>query len=186
MLNFTHKSCCPDGKNASKIAKKIRKRTENKINELNFLVNKRLDTKDLERIDIELIQDFPRIKRKNIRNSIFFGSFQLKQSKSYIKELMNNGIAYKVTSQFIKKISNVNLKKNLIEKNHKILAVEIASRHKRSEVKMINGKNLKEFKLSDKFKTTYKVFVLYESFKNHSSAIKGILHRNKLIFLLIL
>jgi len=85
MLNFTHKPCCPDGKNSLKIAKKIRKRTEINENVLQFLVNKRLDTKDLERIDIDNIIDFPKLKKKTIRNSIFYGSYQLKKSRNYIK-----------------------------------------------------------------------------------------------------
>lgn len=174
MLNYAHKPCCPDGKNASKIAQKIRKLTEKNINELNFLMKKRLDTKDLERIDIKSINDFPIIKRKNIRNSILFGSFQLKQSKNYIRELIHDGIAFNVTIKLIKKIPNDHLKKNLVENNHKIIAVEIASRHKRSEVIIKNEKISNDSKLSKKFKTTYKVFVLYESFHNHSNGIKGI------------
>jgi hypothetical protein len=176
MLNFTHKACCPDGENALKIAQKIKKQTEKNINQLDFLISKRLDTKDFERVDIESVYDFPRIKRKKIRNSIFFGSFQLKQSKSYIRELIMNGIAFKGTMQFFKKLQNNELKKKLMDDKYKMIAVEIASRHKRSEVKMKNGDDNKKLKLSHKFKTTYKVFVLYESLNNHSSGIKGILN----------
>ena len=136
MLNFCHKPCCPDGNNALKIAQKIRKLTGTTENKLNFLLKKRLDTKDLERIEIANINDFPRINKRDIRNSIFFGSFQLNQCRSYVGELLNSGIAFNVTTQFVKKITNKDLKLKLTEKMHKIIAVEIASRHKRSEVKV--------------------------------------------------
>jgi hypothetical protein len=175
MLNFCHKPCCPDGNNALKIAQKIRKLTGTTENKLNFLLKKRLDTKDLERIEIANINDFPRINKRDIRNSIFFGSFQLNQCRSYVGELLNSGIAFNVTTQFVKKITNKDLKLKLTEKMHKIIAVEIASRHKRSEVKVKKESN-QDVKLSQKFKLTYKVFILYESFKNHPSGVKGIFY----------
>lgn len=180
MLNFTHKPCCPDGKNALQIAKKIRKQTDINENVLQFLINKRLDTKDLERIKIDNINDFPKLKKKRIRNSILFGSYQLKQSRSYLKELINNGIAYNVTSHFIKKITNQYIKTKLSGNDHKIVAIEIASRHKRSEIKKkdkeTDEKNTTTapYKLSERFKTTYKVFVFYQSNQNNSNGIKGI------------
>jgi hypothetical protein len=109
-----------------------------------------------------------------------FGSYQLKQSRSYLKELINNGIAYNVTSHFIKKITNQYIKTKLSGNDHKIVAIEIASRHKRSEIKKkdkeTDEKNTTTapYKLSERFKTTYKVFVFYQSNQNNSNGIKGI------------
>ncbi len=72
-------------------------------------------------------------------------------------------------------MTNKQLKKDLIEKKTKILAVEITSRHKQSEKKTDkNDKKINQDNLDiKKFKTTYKVFVQYVPNTNSSAYIIG-------------
>jgi len=88
MLNFTHRPCTPDGKNSLIIAKRIRTRTQNKSNKMEFFLNKRLDTRLIKKINLLDIDDFPKLTIKKIKENILFGSFQLKLSKSYVNEMV--------------------------------------------------------------------------------------------------
>lgn len=91
MCNFNHKPSCPDGQNAEQIAISIRKLAKKKLNRLEDLLTKRLDTKDLIEVNIQDIADFPRLSVEDISTNITMGSFKLRQSKSYISDLMKNG-----------------------------------------------------------------------------------------------
>jgi len=185
MINFQH-TCFSNQSEAIDLAKKIRFKSTITSNPLIFLLNKRLNTKLLTSTYLDTITDFPKLTEDDIKNNIFFGSFQLKQSKSYVIDLISNGKAYEVTKELLKQFSNHELKAELMEKKSKIIAVEIASRHKRSETKIIS-KAKKNTKLGDadvmmkKFKISYKVYVQYIPNKNEASSIKG----NKCIELII-
>ena len=139
------------------------------------MLNKRLDTKLLIPVRLETVCDFPRLNEEEIKNGILYGFFQLKQSKSYVIDLVSNGRAYEVSNNLIKQVTNKQLKTDLIEKKTKIVAVEITSRHKRSEKKTDkNDKKPNQDNLNiKKFKTTYKVFVQYIPNTNSSASIIG-------------
>ncbi|CAF1024274.1 unnamed protein product [Brachionus calyciflorus] len=96
MANFNHKPCCPDKKNVEKISNRIKKRSMICSNPLGFLLKKHLDTKLIERINLSDISDFPRLSTKKMIEKIFLGTFQLKQAKSYLKDLLKNMTAYLV------------------------------------------------------------------------------------------
>lgn len=174
MINYQHKPCSSVEGRAVDLAKKIREKSTINTNNLLFLLNKRLDTKLMIPVQLETVCDFPRLNEDDIKNDILYGSFQLKQSKSYVIDLVLNGRAYVASNNLIKQMTNKQLKKDLIEKKTKIVAVEITSRHKRSEKKTnktvkINQDNLK----IKKFKTIYKVFVHYLPNINSSTSIIG-------------
>ena len=93
-----------------------------------------------------------------------FGSFQLRQSQSYLSDLIENGKAYIIEEP---SLTSRKQKKDFISKC-KTIGFEITSRHKRSEIKDIKKTN------SKKFRTIYKVFIKYLPYENNSKAIKGI------------
>ena len=178
MINFQHKPCLTDQTEAINLAKKIRNKSTITSNPLLFLLNKRLDTNLLIPVNLIAVTDFPKLSEEDIKNDILFGSFQLKQSKSYVIDLISNGRAYEVSNKLIKQIPDFQLQTELIEKKSKIIAVEITSRHKRSETKIIskakkNTSLTEDNKITKKFKTTYKVFVQYVPRNNKSGSIKG-------------
>ena len=104
MSNFLHKPCCPDGQNSKKIAKRIRKKATEKIqnNDLSFLLNRHLDSKLIPQVKLSQINDFAILKRKQIIRRILFGTFQMKQCKSYVQEMVENGVAYILSEKLIK------------------------------------------------------------------------------------
>ncbi|RNA30700.1 Zinc finger 62 like [Brachionus plicatilis] len=101
VINFDFKPSCSDGVNAGKIAKRILKKIEKKQNNLEFLLGKQLDTKEIVPINFSEIDDFPVLKRKTMQNKIFLGSFQLRQAKSYISDLALNPTAFIVKNDLI-------------------------------------------------------------------------------------
>ena len=170
MINFTHKPCISDGKNSIKIAKRIKKKAKISTNNLEFLLKKRLDTKLMPSLELIKIEDFPKLKIKDIKERICFGTFQLKQSKSYLADLVKRVKAFKISSELIKQIKDKKLQKDLISTNSTILAAEIPSRHKRSRIKTKEIKN----EYDQKFKSVYKVFIHYQPYENSYNSIKGI------------
>lgn len=166
MYNFLHKPCCPDGTQGKMIAQRMKKKALNtKANMLEFLLSKRLDTSLIEKMNISEIADFPKLNRKTLIEKIFLGTFHLKQSKSYIVDLIKNGFAYKVSCKLIKNIQNKSLRNELLTKKSVIIACEIPSRHKRSKIKNIDN--------DTQFRMTYKVFIQYIPYSNSSKSIKG-------------
>ncbi len=94
-----------------------------------------------------------------------FGSFQLKQSQSYLSDLIENGKAYIIEEPSLK----IRKQKKDVSKC-KTIGLEITSRHKRSEIKQ----ELRKVN-SKRFRTIYKVFLKYLPYENNSKAIKGII-----------
>ena len=145
---------------------------------MEFLLGKNLGRKDIPKIDLLEIVDFPRLKKQDIRKNITLGTFKLKQARSYLEDLVNNYRAYTVfpSSSFVKNIANKIISHNIKTKSEKIIAAEIISRHKRSKLK--NEKHLENesdvnFKYSNVYRNTYKVFVMYKPNINTSKGITG-------------
>ncbi len=171
MLNFTHYPCSPDGKNSCKIAQRIRERAQIKYNKLEFLLNKRLDTQLIKQIKLSEIDDFPRLSIKKIRENILFGSYQLKLSKSYVNELVQCGIAFVITEEFLNSNKTNKIVKYIRNSNSKIIAAEISSRHRRSEKKTKTQSS--NTRCSKKYRSTYKLFIEYIPYEDKAKAIKG-------------
>jgi hypothetical protein len=181
MINFSHKPCISDGENSIIIARRLKEKAQINSNYLDFLLKKRLDTKLMPSLELKQIKDFPKLKINDIKERICLGSFQLRQSKSYLTDLINRIKAYKISEQLINQIRDLNLKTELKTMNTTILAAEIVSRHKRSRIKTI-GKRNSVSKNDQKFKTVYKVFIHYQSNGNGYEAIKG--RKNILLYLI--
>ena len=91
MLNFTHKPLSPDGEKTKEIAQKMKLKSNIKENKLLFLLKRQLDTHKIRKTSFNNIkQEFPQVDQDEIKREITFGSFHFKQSKSYIKEIINN------------------------------------------------------------------------------------------------
>jgi hypothetical protein len=163
MINFTHKPCCPDGNNAQEQAKKIKRKSRLIENNMEHFLSRRFNTKKSIETHLCSIEDFPKLSIEEIQNEIIFGSFQLRQSKSYIDDMVANGKAFIMEDNHVKTRMN---KSNFVSKC-RVLGFEITSRHKRSE------KKDNKIKDSKKFRTTYKVFIRYLPNTNNSKAIKG-------------
>jgi lysyl-tRNA synthetase class I len=134
----------------------------------------RLDTKLMQRIKLSDIEDFPRLSEKTIQDELIFGSFQIKQSKNYLSDLLQFSTAYSITETLAKKLFDSETSSKLVSKELKLIATEITSRHKRSVNKLTNIKNDQKYTRCSKFfRTTYKTFILYQSGLNISSSIKG-------------
>lgn len=163
MINFSHKSVTENKEKSIKLAQRMKERSKLTSNPLEYLLKKHLDTKDITRIKFSELDDFPKIKRKKIINKILYGKFHFYQAFSYIEDLVKADKVFLVNRK-------LNEKKDSKSCKSKIIAFEIASRHKRSQIKKIL-KNKTDTEL--KFKNPYKVFIQYVPFKNKSTAIKS-------------
>jgi hypothetical protein len=177
MYNFTHKPCCTDSDQAQTIAKNIKEIAEQTHhNPLKFLLSKNLDNLLLVKIELSEINDFVRLKKKDLIEKIYFGKFQLRQASSYVGELIKSGVAYSLTNECIAQIDNISLRSELLKKKSKIIGIEIVPRNKRKENKP-NENNATEISSNEqdlsKFKTTYKVFILYDPSDNTTTSITG-------------
>jgi hypothetical protein len=157
----------------------------------------------MHQIQIEEIDDFVKLKRKQLERKIFLGSCQTRIVKSYLPELFKNGIAFQPNNLFLKQLNN----SGLDLRTSKILAFQINSRHKRGlincktkksskydekddeeddeeDIEEINGEaqnNKKDERQQKKFRIMYKIFIQYipineqtePEFINSSKAIKG-------------
>ena len=197
MINYTHKPCCPDGKNAIKVAERLkRKAATMQENQLEFLLAKRFETSQIIPINLNELNDFPMLKKHKLARKILFGTYQLRQSKSYLTEIIKTQRGYVLAEKFIESINNEKIKESLNDGTTKIIGVNIVSRHSRSLVKrkisnnvMIKRRNiirkyqktskymsikskLKNDKIVEKYKMIYKVFIEYKPNTNKTSAIK--------------
>lgn len=167
MINFNHKPTCPDKDETLKIAKKLKEKASIEINSLKNLLKKQVGTKEIFSIEQEKITDFPKLSPKIFKNNIFLGSFHLKQSKSYIQDIVKSGKAYLVSEKLLKTIQD-----SYIEKlNTKILAIELISRHKRGKKKQASNQKVNVY--TKDFRNSYKVFIEYIPSLNRYSSIRG-------------
>ena len=170
MENFCHKPCISDGKNSHKVAKRLKNKSRYTINSLECILKKRIDSKLMPCLDISRIVDFPKLQIKEIKERICFGSYQLKQSKSYMIDIIKQVRAFKLDKKSLSKINNKNLRDDLLQTDSAIIGAEIPSRHKRSKIKTTGKKTTK---IKDKFKTVYIVFIHYQANINSFRSIKG-------------
>ena len=152
MLNFNMKPCVPDGKHTVEVSKRILKKCKKKYNKLESLLQIKF-TSTIASVKISSINDFPKLKLSQIRRKITLGSYKLKQSRSYIGQIIEHGEAYILQKKQIEKhVLNSVVLKDL--ENSKILAILIPSRHKRGkkskDLDNVNPKN---------FNSYYKVFI---------------------------
>ena len=186
MSNFDHKPCNADGKDARKIAKKIRERAKISVNHLNVVLKKHLDTAHMGKIELNSISDFPKLKINQMKNKIFYGTYQLRQCESYVGDLVKSGQAFLATHKAVTSFfSKENcFRQDLLQGKTKLLAVEIASRHKRGQVSLKQNASDESDSEEDlqkntnsskklKFRTMYKVFIVYEPNVNNPEAIHG-------------
>ena len=167
MINYCHKPCNADGENASKISNRMKQKAKaHKSNPLKNILKYQLGTKQIKAIRLSDISDFPRFKRKKLIKKVFFGTFQLKMSRSYIGDLIRNNEAYLVSTKIIHSFEDQSIKSS-IANGSKIIAAIINSRHRRGQIKTQNEPSIK------KFRNTYKVFILYRPNSNTTRAIQG-------------
>jgi len=165
-MNFIHKPSCPDGENAFKIARRMKKRADCKVrkNQLNSLLCIRFNTKKKPSTDLSDINDFPKLKLRQLVTGIFWGTFQVRMCKSYIEDLLKNHECFF--------LDDIDLKHTEKDKNStksdkaKIFGIEIYSRHKRGEIKIINTDE-------KKLRVKYKVIIQYEPHLNSVKSIKS-------------
>ena len=121
-------------------------------------------------IKLSDLTDFPRISEAKMHEDIFFGSYYIRQSKSYLSDIMKNDSCSIIYESVLNKLQlDRNSLNNITERlrNRKIIGMEIASRHRRSL------KNSKESEENvKKFRVNYKVFIEYEKSVNNSDSIK--------------
>lgn len=170
MVNFSHKPCCPDGDDSIEIAKKIKDKSTINKNHLEFFLGKHLDSKQIPAVSLSEIDDFPEITEKQMIKSIFYGSYQLKQCKSYLSDLSTNEEAFIVSDQLKNKIQDLKIREEMIKS--KVIACEITSRHKRSEK---SEKQQGSMNNKNNFKNNYKIFIQYLPNINSPDSIKGII-----------
>ena len=154
MSNFCMKPCNPDGDDAIEIAKSIRKRSKKTQNKLVSLLKLRFSTA-LNTENIQDINDFPTLTLHQLKKKITFSSFKIRQCQSYLSQLLEHGKIFRLDTDVIEKyISNVEMLKEL--SSSKIIAVQIASRHKRGKKKLLSSNSD-----PNSFSTSYKVFIQY-------------------------
>jgi len=151
----------------------LKKKSKLHENNMEHLLSRRFNTKKSIQKQLSSIQDFPKLTLKEIQNEILFGSFQLKQSRSYIGDMINNGNVFIIEDSQ----SKTRKEENDSVLKCKLLGFEINSRHKRSEKKDNKRREMKKFRI------TYKVIIKYFRNENNSEAIKG---NKKFKFLLYL
>lgn len=176
MSNFTHKPIMADGLRAKNVATRINhlvspSTTNLNKNNLSFLLNKRLDTKLIKSGKLSEINDFPRLKQKVMEQKIFLGTYQYRQSKSYMNDLIRSDTAYVIDTNEINRIPDCEFKEKLnqvIINQEKLVAVEIISRHHHQ-----TKTNPRSSKQSDNYKNVYRVFLKYNPTLNSYKAITG-------------
>ena len=173
MANFFHNPCCPDKDKAEKIARRIRSKSRVSTNFLAPFLKKQLNSSLMTPIALGCLQDFPKIKTKQLREHIALGSFQVKLAKSYVKDLINEGKAYmldakKLPNSFVKTYPET---RDLKNSTFKLIAIGVPSRHKRSlkKASLIDGTHTK----NENFYTIYKVLVCYQPNLDSFRGIKG-------------
>ncbi|CAF0962569.1 unnamed protein product [Brachionus calyciflorus] len=131
MSNYSHKPCCPDGKNSNNISEAMKQKSNIKENSLEFFINKHLNTKDILNMSLSDIVDFPKLNLSVLSKEIFLGTYQLKECKSYLSDVIENGVCYIISDNLKKKYLEMYFTRDL---DSKIIAFEILSRHKRSYI----------------------------------------------------
>ena len=93
---MTFKPLIDNKPNSKAVARRLReKMLQNQDNNLHFLFEHRLTTpKYFFTMSPHFLDDFVQLKRKYLRQKVFFGSFHLKQAKSYLIDFIRINRAY--------------------------------------------------------------------------------------------
>lgn len=109
MIKFLHKPCHTDGINSIEIAQKMKTKIKNvKMNELEQLLHLRMGTKKFPFIKMSEVTDFPRFTKSEMIEKIFFGSYYIDRSKSYLGDIMENDVCIVLDENCITEIINSN------------------------------------------------------------------------------
>ncbi len=93
--NFNMIPCVPDGKHTNENATRIKKRCLKKQNKLSGLLRISLpDFKSQPMSDFKSINDFPVLTLSKFQRRITLGSFKIRQSRSYIEQIIKNGTVF--------------------------------------------------------------------------------------------
>jgi hypothetical protein len=133
MVNFSTVPCVHDGKHSIQIAKRIKKRCLKKQNKLSRLLMMNLpDFKSQKITNIKSIEDFPQLTLSQFKRRITLGSFKIRQCRSYLDQIIENGSIFIVNEDQLLK-QDVHSKVQNEFKESKIIALFILSRHKRGK-----------------------------------------------------
>lgn len=111
------------------------------------------------------MDDFVRLRPKQLCEEVFFGTYQLRLSQSYVGDLVDRGSSYTFSDTYIKSLNDSRLKNDLQSGRTKIIGVTIPSRHQRG-LKDSTKKN------SD-FRTVYKVLLKYDPQEKTAKSIQS-------------
>ena len=91
MYNFCHVPCEPDGPDSNFISNQIREKTKIIENKMKFFLKMKFGTRffNLKTFN-DVKNEFPRLTLQEIRKYITFGSYQIRLSRSYIGEIIEN------------------------------------------------------------------------------------------------
>lgn len=123
LINRFHKRLLSDVDDGKEIAREM-KRKLHSVNKLeNIIDTNRLDRQSVpfKKLDANTITDFPRIDRVTLKKKITLGTYQLKQSLSYLAEhqLENGNFTIEVFSD----------KKRILDSKSRLLRARFQSRH---------------------------------------------------------
>ena len=151
--NMTFKQLIDDKPNSLAVARRLEeKMLQNNDNTLQFLFHHRLSTqKYFYTMSPHLLDDFIQLKRKYLRQKIFFGSFHLKQAKSYLIDFIRINKAYVFKPP--KKL------RSQIENDTGIIGFKLTSRYKRSKSKKLIAQGKKGV---EQFNKVHKVYIQYK------------------------
>jgi hypothetical protein len=150
MLNFTHTPTITDGNHTEEVARMLKQKSLIHENPLGFLLNKHLDTRDIQFILLNHINDFPRLSPEQIAQNINFGACSVENAPSYVSNFINRACFYNFSNIFLKKLAK---EKNEQFQYTKILACHMYSRYRRGKIKDKDGQ--------EKMKMIYRVYVQY-------------------------
>jgi len=187
IINFNHKACCADQEKAIEISQKIKNKIQNiQSNPLEHLIKIQFGTKKNPLFPFEKLIDFPILSLEEMQDEIFFGSYYLRQSKSYFSDMHRTGTYCNITVSVLESYKTISQRDlDILTRrlnSHKIIGLKLTSRHMRSlKAKKKDDHNDEKTSEEDDIDTNqirrlrfnYKVFIEYQKDLNSSNAIKS-------------
>jgi len=190
IINFTHKACCADKDKAIEISEKIKNKIKNvHSNPLEHLNKIQFGTKKNPFFKLENLSDFPILSLDEMQEEIFYGSYYLKQSKSYFSDMHKTDSFCNITTTVLNSYNSIDSR--ILDilagrlDSFKIIGLCLTSRHMRS-LKTKKKDNLNDELTSEeeeengteinrirRMRFKYKVFIVYQKDLNHPNAIKS-------------
>ena len=154
LINFSHTSCCADKDEALYISEKIKNKINNiQTNHLENLIKIQLGTKKNPFFQFSDLIDFPILSLEDLQDEIFFGSYYIKQSRSYFS-------FYSSINQ-----TSINILTTSLTR-YKIIAMLLTSRHMRSLKRVdestdesTDDNELISEKEINRYRIKYKIFI---------------------------